>query len=186
LKGRSAVEHNLSEDEVKREVQKRKDAAISLGLPGVVEFLAENIRYYPNWKEKNPESCLSEVKNPRKRLIEKMECVAFIFNEHEYAVGINQQDLTLPDGEVWTSRYYFLYSGDGKLLFRISGFVEDDEGYVSMFKFRDITAYIPGEWTAELLKLHQLLQDHKATREAEQKAKSEAERLKALRKDFGL
>lgn len=140
------MEHNLSEDEIEREIQKRKDAAMSLGLPGVVESLAENIRYYPNWKEKNPGSCLSEVKNPRKSLIEKKECVAFVFNEHEYAVGISQQDLTLPDGDVWKSRYYSIYSGDEKLLFRISGFVEDDEGYVSTFKFSDIKAYIPGEW----------------------------------------
>ena len=52
------MEDNLIEDETKREIQRWKDGAISLGLPRIVEFLFEEIRFYPEWEEKSPENCL--------------------------------------------------------------------------------------------------------------------------------
>lgn len=176
---------NLSDDEIEREVQKRRDAANSLGLPGIVEFVFENIQHYPGWKEKFPERCLAEIENPRKALIDKVEGVAFLFKGHEYALGESERYIDFPDGEGCTSRYYFLYNANRKLLFSISGFVDQDE-YLSTFKFHEITAYIPGEWTEDIVKLHHLLKEHTDRQKAEWEAKSASEKLKKLRSNFGL
>lgn len=180
------MEHSLSEDEIKREVQKRKDAAIALGLPDILEFVVEQTSFYPQWKEKSSGHCLPEIENPRNTVIEKLKCVAFLFNGREYAAGKNDQDLYLPDGEIWTTRKYSLYNGDGNLLFRIQGPVEDNGYGWSTYKFGSINAYIPGEWTDDFVKLHRLLKEHKERREADQKAKSADEELRKLRNDFGL
>jgi len=183
---RNHMADNLSDDEIEREVQKRKDAATSLGLPAIIEFVFEEIKDYPDWKEKFPERCLAEIENPREALINKVGGVAFFFKGHEYALGKSEEDTLLPDLEVWTSRNYFLYNANRKLLFSIRGSVADDGHYGYSFTFHEITAYIPGEWTEDIVKLLHLLKEHRDRQHAEWEAKSASEKLKKLRSNFRL
>lgn len=176
---------DLSDDEIKREIQKRKDAATSLGLPAIIEYVFENLKHYPSWKKSSPESCLAEIENPREVAIEKVRGVAFVFMGHEYIAAESERYINFPDGDGCTSRDYFLYDANRKPLFSISGFVDHDE-YASTFKFHEITAYIPGEWTKDIVKLHQVLKKYTELQKAEWEAKSASEKLKNQRDSFGL
>ena len=156
------MEDNLIEDETKREIQRWKDGAISLGLPRIVEFLFEEIRFYPEWQEKSPENCLMEIVHPRKVLIDKVKGVVFSFEDTEYTVGASQRNFFLPDsGRIF--REYFLYNANQTLLFSISGYVEDSGYGFTNFNFSGITAYIPGDWTDDIVKLQRLLKEHTAS-----------------------
>ena len=153
------MEDNLADDETKGEIQRRKDAAISLGLPRIVEFLFEEIRFYPDWKADSPENCLMKIIHPTKVLIDKVKGVVFSFQGTEYAVGASQRNSFLPDsGRIF--REYFLYDANQTLLFSISGYVEDSGYGFTNFNFSGITAYIPGGWTDDIVKLHRLLKEH--------------------------
>jgi hypothetical protein len=176
---------DLSKDEIQREVQKRKDEAKSLGLPAIIEFAFESIKHYPSWKEKFPQYCLAEIEHPRKASIDQEESIVFLFDGHEYSLGKDERHTTFPDGDGYTTRDYYLYNGDRKLIFRISGSVEND-GYVSTFKYHDVTAYIPGDWTDNFVKLHYLRKEHKDRQSAEREAELASKKLMKLKNDFGL
>jgi hypothetical protein len=150
---------NMIDDETKREIQRRKDAAISLGLPRIVEYLFEEIRFYPDWKNKSPENCFTEIVHPRTVRIDKMNGVVFSFEETEYTVGASQRNSFLHDSGL-IFREYFLYNANQTLLFSISGYVEDGGYGFTNFNFSGITAYIPGDWTNDILKLHWLLKEN--------------------------
>ena len=149
---------NMIDDETKREIQRRKDAAISLGLPRIVEFLFEEIRFYPDWKNKSPENCFMEIVHPRTVRIDKVNGVVFSFEDTEYAVGASQRNSFLHDSGL-ILREYFLYNANQTLLFSISGYVEDRGYGFTNFNFSGITTYIPGDWTKDILKLHWLLKE---------------------------
>ena len=100
-------------------------------------------------------------------------------------LGESEWYTAFPDGEGCTSRDYCLYNATRKLLFSISGLIDDD-GYSSKFRFHEITAYIPGEWTEDIVKLHHLLKEHTDRQKAEREAKSASEKIKKLRSNFGL
>jgi hypothetical protein len=50
------MEDNLADDETKGEIQRQKDAAISLELPRIVEYLFEEIRFILTGKTSLPKT----------------------------------------------------------------------------------------------------------------------------------
>ena len=181
----------LSDEDVRREIEKRKNAAKELGLPEVVKFLFEELCYYPDWQKTAKEDCFQAIINPREIKMDKVRGVAFVFDGTEYGVGRHDRENILPDGEVSKSRDYFIYNEKREVLLETTGFVEyiEQAGFSEFgpfYRFHDIEAFIPGAWTKDILELHRQLKSYTEQRETEWEKEEETNETEELRKKFAL
>jgi ASC-1-like (ASCH) protein len=175
----------LSDEGVRREVERRKVAAKELGLPEVVEFLYEELSSYPGWQKTAKEKCFHAIINPREIKVGKVRGVAFLFDGKEYGLGRYDGHIMFPDGEECDSRDYFIYNEKRVVLFESTGYVEYDE-FGSSYRFEDIEAFIPGAWTKDILELHRQLKSYTEQQDADWEKEEETNEAEELRKKFGL
>jgi hypothetical protein len=192
--GVKMADTKLSDEDVCREIEKRKNAAKELGLPDVVEFLFETLRYYPDWQKTAKEDCFPAIINPREIKVDEVQGIAFVFDGKEYGLGRYDRRISLPDGEVSDLRDYFIYNEKRDVLFESTGFVERMERaefakfnvFGPFYRFHDIEAFIPGAWTNDILELHRQLKSYTEQQEAEWEKEEETTETETLRKKFGL
>lgn len=183
----------LSDEDVRREIEKRKNAAKQLRLPDVAEFLFEELRYYPDWQKTAKENCFQAISSPREIEIDKVRGVAFVFDGKEYGVGRHDRQVSFPDDEC-ELRDYFIYNEKGEILFESTGFVERVEraefakfnALGPFYRFHDIEAFIPGAWTKDILELHRQLKLYTEQQDADLEKEEETNETEELRKKFGL
>jgi hypothetical protein len=176
---------DLSNEDTRREVEKRKEAAKNLGLPEIVKFLFEELRYYPHWQDTAKENCFQAIINPREIKTGKVPGVAFVFNANEYGFGEHDWHVTMPDGDECYSRDYIVYNANKEVVFQTTGFLEYDQ-FGSSYRFHDVEAFIPGNWTKDILELYRELKSFTEQQEARWEKEEEANETQELRKKFGL
>jgi hypothetical protein len=179
------AETKLSDEGVRREIEKRKNAAKELGLPEVVEFLFEELCSYPAWQKTAKEDCFPAIINAREIKVDGVPGVAFVFNGNEYGLGQHDWHVTMPDGDECYSRDYFIYNANENVVFQTTGFFGYDE-FGSSYRFRDVEAFTPGNWTKDILELYRELRSFTEQQEANWENEEEANETQELRKKFGL
>ncbi len=189
-------------ERVSEKIEKRKEFARSIDLSARIFSIYDNIKYYPSWSQHCPDNVCPSISNVRFEKPEKSlygndkESLDFEFKGKRWSFAFENHRVILPDGaDGGYSGRLSLVDSAKNLLFE--GCYEQDE-YSASYKPHhrkeafvpdevvhqplDIEAFVPGDWTVELLELSEEIA---ATRRESDLKHQRAEHLEQ-RQRFGL
>lgn len=171
-------------EKIYKEVERIKQKAEELSLPGKVWDLYEAIKYYPSWKATNSDivcNALGEVYEVGK------EGIRLTYEGTQYELHKRGESGSYED--VFWSYIYLTLKIKGKAVFEIKMTDRNSGNFSSWampkWELSEIVTYLDGDWVEPIIKLSEEINRFNAERERIKKQREEAERLKQLKKNFG-